>query len=156
MKNNLKPLVQKSEVYKSQETFSFLPGHRKLLLSLSQKVEEFQSSKLKKNDQNQQQNTSEQIELLQESEVDALKEKLLAKLNSIVETIGTGNVSTEDNVIGTVDAYISQSHRTNNKPSSRPSYKCALKCAECEKIIPCTWIGYWQVCNFDRHLKKHI
>lgn len=150
--NNLTPLVQKSEVYKSLETFAFLPGHRKLLLSLPQKVKEFQNPKSKKNDENQNQKTYEEIELLTENELEKLKNNLLTKVNSVAKAIGIKQVFTKDNFIGTLDTYISQSQCTNSKPS----YKCTLKCVQCVKEVPCTWNGYWRVGNLDRHLKSHI
>lgn len=132
------------------DTFSFLPGHRKLLLTLSDKVKLFLNPIQRT--QYQLQNTAEEVELFSDEEVVVLKKKLFDKLNSSVSTIEINKKFTEDNLIGSIDAFISQSRFSHGKPT----YKCFLKCVECEKSIPCTFIGYWQISNLERHLKSHI
>lgn len=79
-----------------------------------------------------------------------MSKNLLDKLNKFVKTLNIEKEFTQDSVLGTIDTYISQSR------DSKPSYKCSLKCVLCEKLIPCTWIGHWQVSNLERHLKSHI
>lgn len=161
---NLKHVIVDSGVYKISEKFVFLPGHRKLILSLPTQLKLFENNKKRKVEQSErvigteQANVTteqvvvrEEVELLNQSEIDNLKEKLLSKLTKSAESIGLKEF-TENQVISTFDVYINYSRSLNNKPS----YKCSIKCIECEKIIPCTWNGYWQTGNLDKHLKNHL
>lgn len=157
-----KSLIEQSNIYnKSVETFAFVPGHRKLLLSLPKRVKEFEDSKSRKKKQNhvntvntvsdgENQEAIEEIELLTSEELDELKKKLLGILNRSVESYQIKQKFTE-NSVSPIETYINNSRHLNKKPS----YKCNVNCVACEKNIPCTWNGHWQVSNLNSHLKLH-
>lgn len=160
---NLKHLIENSGVYKTSERFVFLPGHKKLILSLPNQLKnckENSANKVEKCDKtsgteklnltSEQVNTGEEIELLNESELNDLKKKLLSKITKTAQGIGL-KPFTENEVLSSLDVYINHSRALNNKPS----YKCSVKCTECEKSVPCTWNGYWQTANLEKHLKSH-
>lgn len=142
----LKHIVEASGVYKIYEKFAFLPGHKKLILSLPNQLKLFENIKKRKVEE-----ATEEVELLNQEEIDSLTAKLLSKLSKTAGNIGL-NSFTENEVKSTIDVYINHSRSLNEKPS----YKCSIKCSECDKIIPCTWNGYWQTGNLDKHLKIHI
>lgn len=148
--------ILKDSVYAVDEIFEFLPGHRKLLFVLRNKAIDFIENN-KKNVTNKSENTNslansiEEVELLTGDEIVALKKKLVEKLNRRITSYGLNVVFTEENIISSLDAYISQSSR-----NSRASYKCTVKCVSCEKLVPCTHNKYWETSNFETHLKKHI
>lgn len=158
VETNLKHIVEKSGIYDLKEKFVFLPGHRKLILSLPKRLEEFENNKKKrkgKSETEQENVTTEEIELLTESEINDLKDKLLSKLTKSAKNYGLKEF-TEEEVHSSIDVYINHSLVPKNKTHQKPSYKCLIKCIECEKEIPCTWNGYWQIGNLDKHLKNHM
>lgn len=159
-------LVDELPVYKNIAPFSFLPGHRKLLLSLPQKVHNFKNKKCRKNifqvpksearseagSEVQSNETFEEIELLTEGELIILKEKLFTKLNQSEHAVRINAVFTEANIINAIEPYISHSRVAQRKPA----YKCSVKCTKCDKTIPCTHNSHWQVSNLEKHLKLHF
>lgn len=152
--SNLKHLIENLDIYNSSEKFIFLPGHKKLVLSLPKQLKEFENNKKEKVEKSETEQlavTDEEIELLSETEIVDLKKKLLSKLTTSAENIGLQKF-TENEFLSSVDAYVSHSLVKNKKPT----YKCLIKCIKCEKRIPCTWNGYWQIGNFEKHLKIHM
>lgn len=147
---NLKDLIEKSGTYKADGAFKFLPGHRKLLFSLPDKVKEFQNRKEKKIPENGEPAT-EELELLTEIELNGLKNELFVKLNTTAKDFGLHTEFTEEELVTAIDPYISHARKTTNKAT----YKCSVKCTSCEKITPCTWNGRWQASNLEKHLKTH-
>lgn len=134
--------------------FKFKPGHRKLLFNLSKKVNQFVEEKAlnrkrNRNQLKQIQNEVEEIEILSTDEIDLLRTNLIQKLNATSQSLGLNILFTEKE-IGAIDPYISHSRLAFKKPS----YKCAVKCVSCVKVVPCTYNGHWQTSNLDNHLKK--
>lgn len=128
------------------------PGHRKLILAISNKAKQFLQEKTSaKNDQ---ENTvlevrTEEIELLSPDEINVLKENLISKLNACARNNGLNIEFTQDE-ISRIDPYISKARSTITKSS----YKCFVKCVLCSKSVPCTHNGHWQTSNLEKHLKK--
>lgn len=152
-------LLTSCDIYSEVKPFQFLPGHKKLIHSLPQKVHQFKNKKCRKNlfaVQNVTEESIEQetIELLTNSEVEGIKAKLLLKLNkspSVIE-IKTTFTATE---LGAIEPYISQSIKVAKK-ATKSAYKCVVKCMLCEKCIPCIYNSFWQISNLDKHMKIHI
>lgn len=128
------------------------PGHRKLILAISNKAKQFLQDKTSaKNDQ---ENTvlegrREEIELLSPDEINVLKENLISKLNAYTQSIGL-NIEFTQNEISRIDPYISKARSATTKSS----YKCFVKCVLCTKTVPCTHNGHWQTSNLEKHLKR--
>lgn len=149
-------LLSKHLVYSEQSSFELLPGHRKVLFTLKQKAIEFAESLNKSNSKIFNEQTNEQVALLTEDEVEQLREKLIEKLNECVQRIPGSNFTVQ-NIVSTIDPYISRNARSIARGIAiKPSYKCTVKCTECEKHIPCTFNGHWSISNFQNHLKSHI
>lgn len=158
--NKAPHLVKEHASYTHNQKFEFLPGHRKLVLALRNKVKYFNKQnnrKPKKTPQNIPSETeliqnSEEIELLTAEEIANLKSRLNSKLANISKLTGSP-AFTEENFIGTIDAYISKNLKTIT--SKTPSYKCFVKCVLCEKKVPCTFNKRWETSNISNHLKSH-
>lgn len=136
--------------------FSFLPGHRKLLLALPQKVHSFKNKRCKKNLFNTSKKDAqfeivEEIELPNEQDLKQLKEYPLKRLNKSECAVRINAVFVASNFVE-IETYICHSVVAKLKPA----YKCLIKCTECETKIPCTHNGYWQIGNLEKHLRtKH-
>lgn len=154
-------LLSTHEAYAQQEKFEFLPGHRKLILGLRNKVKDFINSKNKNFNKPKGQEparepvneeASEEVELLTDQEIQKLKKQLVEKLNKHIKV--KSNNFTENNIIGTIDAYISRSARVVS--SRTASYKSNVKCSDCDKTVPCTFNKRWELSNLQAHFKaKH-
>lgn len=152
-------LLELSEVYSSSKpSFIFLPGHRKLLLSLPKAINSFTTKKRKKNlfqvstKEAAEPIVEESIELLTENELIDLKSVLVEKLNKSARAIGLSLVFSENSIVSDIETYISNSLKTKKFPS----YRCLVKCCFCDKRIPCTHNSTWQISNLESHLKVHI
>lgn len=145
------------KVYANVEPFSFLPGHRKFLLALPQKVHSFKNKKCKKNLFNSSKKDAqcevvEEVELPNEEDLKQLKEYLLKTINKSEYAVRINAVFVESNIVSEIETYISYSLVAKLKPA----YKCLIKCTACETKIPCTHNGYWQIGNLEKHLRgKH-
>lgn len=166
--SHLKHLIENVEVYKkvhqSNQQFVFLPGHKKLLLSLKNKLKEFQISenvgkKTKKSAETLAENpcetltetnqTIEELELFTEDELKKLKTGLRTKLTKFVQNIGLVETEYANNKVSVPEGYISHSKSLSHKAG----YKCTVECIICEKNIPCTWNSYWQTGNLEKHIR---
>lgn len=157
---NLKHLLKDSKSYSQTDPFVFLPGHKKLLISLPIKAIAFKNSNSKSRTRAKTETvygagsveSQETIELLTNEGNEILKKSLILKLNNYIRTAGLTTEFKEDALVSPIDTYISHS-RTSDKNSS---YKCSIKCIFCTKIVPCTHHGYWQTSNLEKHVKSHI
>lgn len=154
-------ILNESDIYSDVRPFVFKPGHKKLLLTLPNKIHGFKNCKSRKNLFNSTkleaskpfvEKVVEEVELLTESEISDLREKLIDKINYSVRVCGLQAVFSTAEVVTDIEPYISHSLKNQKKPS----YKCHVKCALCEKLIPCTHNSHWQISNLDRHLKNHL
>lgn len=153
-------IIGESNLYSTDGPFRFLPGHKKTLYTLRRKAEDFlkqskgQTRKYRFEPVGQGEQ-SEQIELLTEEEIKVLKKTLLDKVNSTPIALGLDTRYTEDNLLTTIDAYISHNSRKSRKSENKASYRCTVKCCLCTKPIPCTFNSRWETGNLDCHLKSH-
>lgn len=163
---NLQSVLEESKTYVKVKPFAFLPGHKKLLLGLPDKIHSFKNKKCRKNlfstsrketlseDRKEEENQPvEFIELLRNDEISALKDKLLKKLNGHLQSISIVESFSENHIIGEIEAYISQSRSAIKQ--HKLAYKCKVKCVLCEINKPCTHVTHWQISNLEKHLKEH-
>lgn len=139
----LKDLINKCPLYSGDEPFEYSPGHKKTILNLCIKAQEFLSDKKQKNN-------SEEIELLTGDEIEKLKGNLLKKLN---HAHNLKDKFEEKSILGAIDPYIS---KNSKKSRTKASYKCTIQCHLCPKQIPVTFNGHWEASNIDRHVKIHL
>lgn len=166
--NNAHHLLKEHVSYADKEKLVFLPGHKKLILGLRTKVQQFidfskqkvktvqtasnvdvAASDKEQSEQSTELETAVQIELLSEEEIHSLKEELISKLNKVKQSIGSFDA---DSIVA-IDPYISNNSKANN--SKTASYKCSVKCCSCSKIVPCTYNKRWETSNLEKHLKSH-
>lgn len=157
-RENESQLIKKSKIYCNIKPFAFLPGHRKVLTSLSSKIRSFKSKKkCKKNlfqvtiAEASKAIVEETVELLTENELSDIKIKLLAKLNTFARSIGLRPDFSDSSIATDIETYIP----TSLKRKKTASYRCLVKCILCNKRIPCTHNSHWQTSNFENHLKTH-
>lgn len=141
--SKLKWLIEKSDLYDENEPFVFLLGHKKTILNLSEKVNQFLDEKKRTT-------SLEEVELLTEEEIVKIKEKLVEKLNS---TCKSKSEFGEQSIVSPLEPYISRNARQSRKVAA---YKCYVLCVHCKKTIPTTYNGRWEISNIDRHIKSHI
>lgn len=157
-------LLQNSDLYSETNPFQFLPGHRKLLLTLKSRAISFIEDNRKPNKKHTkvplieaERSNIEELELLTDEELNVMKNELLQKLSALSHTISLGLKFEDKNIVTSIDAYISNNSKklNNYKKSNTPSYKCSVKCVKCERVIPCTHNIRWETGNIEKHLKTH-
>lgn len=131
------------------EVPKFKPGHRILIIAISKKAKQFLKDKLSTKKNDTEASTLEIVEILTPEEINNIRATLINKLNSSAQQNGL-NIKFTENEISAIETYISHSQSATNKPS----YKCIVKCALCQKSVPCTHNGHWQTSNLESHLKK--
>lgn len=94
--------------------FKFKPGHRKVVLNLSKKVNEFLKEKASEKNSKVPNNEREEIELLSPEEIDKLKENLIFKLNTSARSFNLSITFTKEE-IGEICPYISHSRLAGKK-----------------------------------------
>lgn len=161
---NLLTLVKQYEVYSDIEQFVFLPGHRKLLFSLSKRVKDYLDERVKSKEskksesrvecnaeKNCEVNAEKNGEKSEERSKSILKTKLLSRLCKITKKCGLTVEFSEDCISEIVD-YASQS-RTGGKTTAS---KCTVKCVICSKEVSCIHNSYWQTSNLENHFQLHV
>lgn len=159
-----------SNIDPKSKKFSFLPGHKALLLGLVKKSEEFERFEESKNKTavNQVpalQSTHSQIENeknknLDRNAIEARVEDsspdshgnygdILLKLKNKVSAF-VKNLKGEDI---TIDLDISKI-TTSVNGRGKAIYKCTVKCLYCESRLSCQYSKHWQISNYEAHLKR--
>lgn len=158
--NKAQHLIKEHVSYTQNDKFEFLPGHKKLVLGLRNKVKDFNTPVSRQTQKNptksiqpeEDQQISEEIELLTEVELAAFKTDLISKLSTVSKSVGAPTF-TEHHLVGSIDPYISKNSKAIT--SKIPAYKCFVKCVICEKRVPCTFNKRWETSNLSTHLKSH-
>lgn len=170
--------------YVNVEPFSFLPGHRAFLLGLKEKVTQFHEferneagksknrvikvQNLKQNKHTNLANVGienfgtgeeEDVENLAaisealsvELSVENLKSQLKAK---ILNFSSKKNIKlVENNNTDEIDIDFGELEEIKNI-HGQARKKCMLKCLLCEIRFACYYSSYWQISNYEHHLKK--
>lgn len=119
-------------IYERVEKFSFLLGHRNLLLDLPKSVEDLSKKKRKKNARK-----DENVPLSAETVINSLLEKIknYAQKKDLNFAIGADNIK--------------NLKITDNRAS------CIVQCSVCLINTPCIFFGHWQISNYTKHLRSH-
>lgn len=134
--NNNRDLLINTE-YSISETFSFLPGHRLLILSFPKKAREF--TLLLSSEQKKKKTVSEFVMPSQEKLEHLLIKKLKIYASKLEFTL---NISTKNIIDIKIDETVA---------------RCTVKCLFCDKRIPCSFQhNHWAISNLQKHLKRHI
>lgn len=118
--------ILKGTTYENIKPFKLLPAHQLLILSLPKYVQAD-----KKNKQNKTSKSHHE-----------LKQTLIQKLQHYTE-------SSEIEFNWSIDS-ISNFREVNS------IFKCKVQCPACNRTISCQFKTYWQVSNFQLHLKSHL
>lgn len=142
--------------YENVAQFKFLPGHCAVILSLPKYIETLTTKNRGKkrkhceiSDHPQSSTTSSTTDHPGADSavnsvgdgVDKIKTKLINKIK---------HFATKKNLNIEIDESSILNFRFEND-----SYKCAVKCSVCDKVVPCTFVKHWVCGNFETHIKKH-
>lgn len=130
-----------SEIYKSQNEFQFLLGHKATIIAIPEQI-----AKMKENRENKKQKQKTNKKPKSEDE---LKRKLIHILSLYPERAG----------IKLPDSTISDKNIIDFKSESQNDVnvlKCNFSCPFCGKIIAVMHKVHWMTSNATKHLKLHI
>lgn len=145
--------------YKNEKPFAFMPGHKALLIGLQKKSLEFEeylklsSNQVPKcvnkkliNQANASEARNEDID--EEDPATFTKEHINLLHTKVVKFVKKKNIENIILDIGPVSESL-------NKQGQRV-FKCMLKCLICAIRIPCSMTTFWQISNYENHLKRHL
>lgn len=126
-----------SEFYRKQQTFGFLPGHKAVILSISQHVQQMKSQNVPKRSKPKSLQSEDKLKSMLIDGVykslerkgavfpkGAFSERNIAEFNTVVEN--------DKNV-----------------------HKCKFSCPFCAKNWCVRYKAWWENCNLVKHLNKH-
>lgn len=167
--------ILKDTVYENRLNFKFLPGHKALLLNLSNKVGELRD-KPKSNSKsyavetiyidNNHENIENNSEIIQNIGTNYID------IQKVVEPIDIRPISIEERsnelknkLIDKLTKYSSKNkvdirlegkHILNYRNTINGVIKCDIECPSCLKKIPCIFKKYWLVSNIEKHFHTHV
>lgn len=141
--NNLKCCY--SKIYKTQETFQFLPGHKAIILGIKNQIQKFKEHRSQ--NPNAAKKTSLKKNLAKERSADELKSVLVKSLQAYLakHALQTDILSAR-NIIN----FEEKMH------GDRKTYRCEFSCLFCHKVIPVLYNTFWMNSNVTKHLRGHI
>lgn len=128
----------KSEDYKNQTTFHFLPGHKTIVLAIPEQIKQMggvkQMTKMAKK---------------KDRPDEVLKQNLISNLMNYMENNNfelPAGILSENSIRGFV------------RGSEIENFvcKCQFVCPFCPKVFPLTFKSFWMSSNLTNHLKYHI
>lgn len=131
-----------NEIYKNQETFRFLPGHRAIIMSIPSQIDSMKQEKAKRSEAKKTPQTKSQPNSMSDNE---LKSSLVTKC---VEYIAKNGVILQEGLL--TDSNIIDFERIDDY------VKCRFSCPFCDKVISVNYIKYWKSSNVTTHLKAHV
>lgn len=165
--------------YVNVEQFSFLLGHKALLLGLKRKSEEFDSllAQLAQNETKSVHNVikksaktirtensadreeaADTAETSENKEEDQIPSQLLSEAlhNRVIHFVEhflniDGQIVVKDVKNLKLDFGVFEKIKSKN---GAPGFKCYLKCLFCSIRKPCTYYKHWQASNYESHLKS--
>lgn len=132
-----------SEDYKNQTKFRFLPGHKTILLAISEQIAQMnQEANNSLNQTNVMPYTKEQTD-------DNLMQKLITNLNSFMTK---NSFPLKEGIISIANI------RNFERGSQQDDFlcKCQFGCPFCSKVSPVKFKLFWMTSNMTKHLKQHI
>lgn len=120
--------ILEKTVYDKTIPFSFLLGHKVVILSIPKDIERYKQS-------------LEQSKTVVVNDLDALKPKLLKIIKN--------HMQKKKLFFPTTSADIT------NLSNRKKGAKCVVQCTYCNKKIPCTYTNNWNASNFLKHLCAH-
>lgn len=130
-----------SDVYKSQEVFQLLPGHKATILAMKNQINQFKEH-CARNSQNAKQPKTARRKIRTGEEI---KSALLLSIQTfsakwkVPKEIFTRSITDFKEII----------------KDDRKTYKCLFSCMFCDKIIPVGYKQYWMYTNITKHLRNH-
>lgn len=121
--------------------FKFKPGHKALIFSLPKLISnKIKSTKKRKVESELETTESDQTNTTVEKS--QLISTLIQKIYRFAEKLSFEVILNE--------THISDFRQENQK------VKCNIKCPVCKNPTQCTYVSYWMISNFQRHLKQHF
>lgn len=128
----------KSEEYKKQTTFHFLPGHKTILLAIPEQIKQMSGAK-----------QTTKVSKKKDRSDEELKQNLISNLVNYMK----------NNQFMLPDGILSENNiREFVRASEIEDFvcKCRFVCPFCPKTFPLTFKTFWMSSNLTNHLKHHI
>lgn len=138
-----------SNVYKKLDHFRFLPGHKSIILSLPNQIEELQMCKGLKTNKRANKKTKKGTKQRSRYSDDELKQKLV---NLLVAASRRGQFQLPEGTIS--DANIIEFKRYPKTDEN--VCECKFSCPFCPKNVKVVFKTFWMSSNATKHLKCHI
>lgn len=146
------------DTYKDLETFKFLPGHRTLILSLSEIMPEIEQIILKKKANKSRARAKPANTCLKKKKKKseaAVKQELLNCLKKVPIKLGFDmfNVALSDANLIDFQKIVAQCECGQE---CNTFFKCCFVCPVCPKRYMLKYKEFWMSSNATKHIKKHI
>lgn len=132
VEDKCRPLIDSFNEYSNTKPFKFLPGHRECIFGIKSELLKMQNNKKSKG-------TDRQDKLADE---DDLRMTLETQLEAFTNNNGFSDINWTD----AINSFKVTKNRAN----------CSIKCPDCDSSINVTYITYWKLSNYFRHLRNHI
>lgn len=128
----------KSEDYKKQTKFHFLPGHKSIVLTIPEQIKQMRGVK-----------ESEFVSTKKNHAADGLTTKLISNLMTYMKK---NNFALPDGLMS------SKNIRDFERGAEVDDFVCECRfvCPFCPKNFPITYRKFWMSSNLTKHLKNHI
>lgn len=129
-----------SELYKKQDVFEFIPGHRMAILDIPRQIDQMQSKKMERSLGRNRKKRS----------VAELQKMLIAQLNGYSSKAGyklPEDVISELNIVNV---------QSDEQSDGSLIVKCDFTCPFCTKHIKVSFKNFWWASNATKHLKTHV
>lgn len=130
-----------NEIYKNQEKFHFLPGHRAVISTIPSQIDAMKDRKMKRISEAKKPPPPTVISMSEKE----LKSSLVTKF---VRFIAKNGFDLQDGLL--TESNIIEFNRGEN------DVMCRFSCPFCVKVISLRYFKYWQTSNVTSHLKSHI
>lgn len=127
-----------SNIYRSQNVFQFLPGHKSMILSMKNQIQQLKEYREKNSPRRAKQARS----------ADELKGALLKSLQDFLgKHKQRKDLITERNIIDFEEQV----------KGSRKTYRCVFACFLCKKKVPIMYNTFWMHSNATKHIRdEHL
>lgn len=131
-----------SDIYKAQDVFHFLPGHKATILGIKNQINQLKEYRM----QNPKMDKSKR-RLKRNRSAEEVKNVLLKSLQDYLDKNKIPkDILTARNIINFEES-VENDHKT---------YRCDFTCMFCSKVIPVLFNTFWMHSNATKHIKGHI
>lgn len=143
--NNLKCCY--SDVYKDQEVFQFLPGHKATILGMKTQIQQLKAHWTENPEEANKSKTSLKRNRVLDRTADEVKSILIESLRAFLKKHKVPEqIITARNIVNFKE----------EAEGDRKTYRCEFSCLFCSKRIAVLYKKFWMNSNVTKHLKDHV